>query len=95
MIAQSVVEVVFATSQTNDLITTSLAHILPPLVCQYSMGVLVQLDGTRTYRMALLPVTVYLAWRATFVDMSGGDPTRAHMNVTLIVSITRSILHAI
>ena len=59
------------------------------------MGVLVQLEGTRTYRMALLPVTVYLAWRATFVDMSGGDPTRAQMNITLVVSVTLSVLHAI
>lgn len=58
------------------------------------MGVLVQLDGTRFYRLALLPVTVWLAWRATLVDMSGGDPMKVQSNSMLIVSVTRSMFHA-
>lgn len=64
---------------------TFLAYVLPPFLCQYWMGVLVQLEGTRFYRMALLPVVVYLAWRGAFVDMSGGDPTQGQMNTVLIV----------
>ena len=93
-IAQSIVEGVFAMSQTVCLTkATFLVYILPPFACQYLMGVLVQLEGTRTYRIALLPVAVSLAWRATFVDMSGGDPTKAPMDFTLIVSSTCSVLH--
>ena len=57
------------------------------------MGVLVQLEGTRFYRLAFLPITVWLAWRATFVDMSGGDWTQVQTNSILIVCMTRSVLH--
>ncbi|KAI9463910.1 hypothetical protein HD554DRAFT_2222504 [Boletus coccyginus] len=88
MVVQSLsVLEVFAMSQTIDLITTFLAYILPPLMCQYLIGVLVQLEGTRTYRMALLPVTMCLAWRATFMDMSGGGETKAQMNTTLVTQM--------
>jgi hypothetical protein len=50
------------------------------------MGVLIQLEGTRSYRLALLPVTLYLAGRAAFVDMSGGDPTNAQMDSMLVMT---------
>ncbi|KAG9308680.1 hypothetical protein JVU11DRAFT_11637 [Chiua virens] len=50
------------------------------------MAVLVQLSGTRFYRLALLPVTVWLAWRGAFVDMSGGDVKQAQANTMIIVS---------
>jgi hypothetical protein len=81
-------------SQTIGLTkATFLAYILPPFVCQYLLGVLVQLEGTRSYRLALLPVTFCLAWRATFVDMSGGDPIKNQMNTMLVVSATRAMLH--
>ncbi|KAG9308682.1 hypothetical protein JVU11DRAFT_11639 [Chiua virens] len=66
---------------------TFLAYIIPPFVCQYSMGVLVQLEGTRYYRLALLPVMVWFAWRATFVDLSGGDITQAQQNAQLITQM--------
>lgn len=86
-IAQSVVEDLFAMSHTVALTkATFLAYILPPFVCQYLMGVLVQLEGTHTYRLALLPITLCLAWRATFVDVSGGDPARTQSNSMLVVS---------
>ena len=82
-------------SQTIALTkATFLAYILPPFVCQYLLGVLVQLEETRFYRLALLPVTLCFAWRATFVDMSGGDATKTQMNTQLVVSVTRSMLHA-
>lgn len=55
-------------------------------MCLYFMGVLVQLKGTRFYRLALLPVVVWFAWRGAFVDMSGGDPKQAQLNTALMVS---------
>lgn len=64
---------------------TFFAYIVPPFVCQYLMGMLVQFEGTRFYRLALLPLTVWLAWRATFVDMSGGDSAQIQTNSILIV----------
>ena len=59
------------------------------------MGVLVQLNGTRFYRLAFLPLIVWLSWRGIFVDMSGGDPRQVHMNTVLIVSDPGPVLHAI
>ena len=50
------------------------------------MGVLVQLKGTRFYRLALLPVLLWFTWHGIFVDMSGGNPKEAQMNNVLIVS---------
>jgi hypothetical protein len=81
------IEGVFAMSQKIALTkATFLAYIAPPVVCLYVMGVLVQLKGTHFYRLALLPVVVWLAWRGIFVDMSGGDPRQAQTNTVLIVS---------
>ncbi|KAF8438370.1 hypothetical protein L210DRAFT_3646664 [Boletus edulis BED1] len=76
---------IFGASQKIGLTTaTFIGYIVPPLMCQYFMGVLVQLEGTRFYRFALLPVLVWFAWRGMFVDMSGGDPKQGQMNVGLI-----------
>jgi hypothetical protein len=89
-------EGVFAASQKIALTkTTFLAYIVPPVVCLYFMGVLVQLKGTRFYRLAFLPALVWLAWRGIFVDMSGGDPRQADVNNVLIVSDPGLVLHAI
>jgi len=60
-------------------------HILPPAVCLYFMGVLVQLEGTRLYRLAFLPVVVWFAWRGMFVDMSGGNPRQAGVDSTFVM----------
>lgn len=87
MTSQTVQDMVFATSQKIAFTKASfLAYILPPFVCQYLMGVLVQLEGTRFYRLALLPIIVWLSWRGLFIDMSGGDPKQAQMNTVLVVS---------
>ena len=59
------------------------------------MGVLVQLNGTRFYRLAFLPVVVWFAWRGIFVDMSGGDPRQVYMNTVLIVSDPGPVLYVI
>jgi len=88
-------EGVFATSQKIALTrATFLVYILPSLACLYLMGVLVQLKGTQFYRVALLPVLVWFAWRGIFVDMSGGDPRQAQMNTVLVVSESDLVLHA-
>lgn len=80
-------ESVFAMSQKIALTrATFLAYILPPVMSLYFMGVLAQLKGTRFYRLAFLPVILWFAWRAAFVDMSGGDLKLAQMNTVLIVS---------
>ena len=90
------VEGVFAASQKIALTrATFLAYILPPEVCLYVMGVLIQLQGTRFYRLAFLPVVVWFAWRGIFVDMSGCNPRLAEMNTVLIVSDPGLVLHAI
>jgi hypothetical protein len=59
------------------------------------MGVLVQLKGTHFYRLAFLPVVVWLAWRGISVDISGGDHKQAQMNTVLIVSDPDPVSHAI
>ncbi|KAF9228192.1 hypothetical protein BS17DRAFT_763737 [Gyrodon lividus] len=65
-----------------------LTYVLPVFACQYSMGVLVQLRGTRVYRAALLPILLWSAWRAsTSVDPSGGDPMQAQLNAVLITQM--------
>ena len=90
------VEGVFAPSQKVALTrTTFLAYILPLAMCLYLMGVLVQLKGTRLYRIAFLPAVVWFAWRGIFVDMSGGDPRQAQMNNLFIVSDPGPVLRAI
>ncbi|KAG8215148.1 hypothetical protein J3R82DRAFT_8639 [Butyriboletus roseoflavus] len=89
MPSQASVEGGFAVPREIGLTSaTFLAYILPPLVCQYLMGVLVQLNRTRFYRLALLPVTVWLAWRATLVDMSGGHPAKVQTNSMLITQMS-------
>ncbi|KAF8841623.1 hypothetical protein BDN67DRAFT_949207 [Paxillus ammoniavirescens] len=51
------------------------------------MGVLVQLRGTLVYRVALMPISLWLAWHASAsIDFSGGDPTRAQQNAAFAVS---------
>jgi hypothetical protein len=95
MTARSI-EGVFAVSKKIALTkTTFLAYIVPPAVCLYFMGVLVQIKGTHFYRLAFLPVIVWLAWRGIFVDMSGGDPRQADMNNSHIVSDPGPVLRGI
>lgn len=58
-----------------------LTSVLPAYVGQYLMAVLVITPGTRFYRLALLPVALYLAFKAaTTCDHSSGDPTQAFQN---------------
>ncbi|KAF8124321.1 hypothetical protein EV363DRAFT_1354174 [Boletus edulis] len=78
----------FGSSQNIGLTAaTLLSYIVPPLVCLYFMGVLVQFEGTRFYRFALLPVLVWFAWRGILVDTSGGDSKLGQMNTVLITHV--------
>ncbi|KAF8552901.1 hypothetical protein OG21DRAFT_1442750 [Imleria badia] len=51
-------------------ITTFISHVLPPILCYFLMAVLAITPQTQTIRLALCPVVVLLALRATVpVDM--------------------------
>ncbi|KAH7882093.1 membrane bound O-acyl transferase family-domain-containing protein [Phlebopus sp. FC_14] len=80
---------VFFSTRKSALTTQSfLSFILPVIALQYSMGVLVQLKGTAIYRMALLPVLLWSAFRAAnSIDLSGGNPMQAHNNATFIAQM--------
>ena len=94
MTAHSVASMFSASQKIGLTRATFLAYILPPAACLYFMGVLVQLKGTRFYRLAFLPALLWLAWRGIFVDMSGGDPRQVGMDNMLIVSDSGPVLHA-
>lgn len=67
--------------------TTFVLYILPPLVCYCLAAVLAITPQTRTIRVALGPLVVLLASRATLsVDMSLGRLERRFLNVDLVVS---------
>ena len=52
------------------------------------MAVLVQLPRTSLYRVALLPVVYWLAFRASVsLDLSWNDPSYAQFNEGLAVSL--------
>ncbi|KAF9238542.1 membrane bound O-acyl transferase family-domain-containing protein [Melanogaster broomeanus] len=73
-----------------------LTYILPVVACQYSMAVLVQLKGTQVYRLALLPIMLWFAWRASVsVNSSGGDPSRAMHNSGLSAVMFAAALRSI
>lgn len=56
-------------------------------ICYYAMAVLVILPNTRHYRIYLLPIGSYLAFRAaTMYDYSGGDPAQKFQNFGQCVS---------
>jgi hypothetical protein len=59
---------------------------IPPLLSFYVTAVLVQLPGTRWIRIALLPVTISLSFRAsTQLDLSFGYDTLMLLNVVFSV----------
>ena len=58
-----------------------ISGVLPVYLCYYIMALLVILPGTRYYRLALLPIGLYLAFRAgTTYDVSCGDPAQKYRN---------------
>lgn len=68
---------------------------LPVVLGYYVMAVLVQLPRTRLYRLAFLPVVLWLAIRAGMtLDFSQGRSDKAYLNQGLVVSLAhRSYMH--
>jgi hypothetical protein len=65
--------------------------VLPALVAYFLTAFLVCRPETRTYRIALLPVTLLLIWRAAVgYDMTGGDERINHINLGIGVSMSLS-----
>ena len=59
----------------------------PAYLCYFLMAMLVLKPGTRIYRLALLPIALYAAFKAaTMYDHSSGDPTQAFQNFGQCVS---------
>ncbi|KIJ18059.1 hypothetical protein PAXINDRAFT_71482 [Paxillus involutus ATCC 200175] len=79
----------FSTSQRASLtIDSFLTYVLPVFACQYLMGVLVQLRGTYVYRVALLPILLWLAWQASAsIDCAGGDRKQAQLNAVFVIQM--------
>jgi hypothetical protein len=64
-------------------------HVLPVHACYYAAAVLVQMPRTRVFRVALLPVTLCLAWIAGVAfDLSGGDPKYDFLSFGQCVSLS-------
>ncbi|KAI6039567.1 hypothetical protein EDC04DRAFT_2568328 [Pisolithus marmoratus] len=63
-------------------ICTLFTHVLPPCFSYYVVAVLVILPDTRTLRVAMWPLIIFLAFRAAVsVDFSFEDPRQTHLNV--------------
>lgn len=62
-------------------IYTLLTYVLPAFLSYYIVAVLAILPGTRMLRLAIWPLTVFLAFRAAVsVDFSGKNPQRTYIN---------------
>ncbi|KAI6147993.1 membrane bound O-acyl transferase family-domain-containing protein [Pisolithus tinctorius] len=63
-------------------------YVLPIFAMQYFMGALVQLKNTALLRIALLPVVLWLAWRAvSALDFSCGNHEKAQANAIFVSHI--------
>ncbi|EGN98972.1 hypothetical protein SERLA73DRAFT_108219 [Serpula lacrymans var. lacrymans S7.3] len=63
-------------------------YFLPLLVSYYALAVLVQLPRTYLFRLALLPITLWLAFRAGVnLDLSWADPQRSFLNQGLVLGM--------
>ncbi|KAI5984668.1 membrane bound O-acyl transferase family-domain-containing protein, partial [Pisolithus albus] len=63
-------------------------YILPIFAMQYFMGTLVQLKNTALFRVALLPIVPWLAWRAvSALDLSCGIHEKAQANAIFVSHI--------
>ncbi|KAI6151258.1 hypothetical protein BKA82DRAFT_1005759, partial [Pisolithus tinctorius] len=77
------------TSGTLPLnIYTLVAYVLPACLSYYVVAVLVILPGTRTPRVALWPIIVFLAFRVVmFIDFSCGNPQRSYLNFGFTIAM--------
>ncbi|KIK18576.1 hypothetical protein PISMIDRAFT_180257 [Pisolithus microcarpus 441] len=83
-------------SGTHDIVTEKICptgkdavvYILPIFAMQYFMGTLVQLKNTALFRVALLPIVPWLAWRAvSALDLSCGIHEKAQANAIFVSHI--------
>ncbi|KAI6164112.1 hypothetical protein EDD17DRAFT_1725094 [Pisolithus thermaeus] len=77
-------------------IYTFLAYILPAFLSYYIVAVLVILPETRMLRVALWPVTVFLAFRAAVtVDFSCKNPERTYINFGFAFAMFYIVMRAL
>lgn len=69
-------------------ITTFVSYVVPPLACYVLAAVLVIIPQTRTFRFALWPVVMLLAFRAISVDLSQGNPEQKFLNIDYVVRLS-------
>lgn len=56
-------------------------YAVPAYMSYYAMAVLVMLPGTRVYRLAFLPLALYVLFRSVVhCDASSGVPEYNHLN---------------
>lgn len=74
-------------SNKIPLNTSSALSVLLPLISLYFVTALLTIQpGTVFWRRLLLPFTLWFALRAgTSLDISGGDPAKAHANQSFTV----------
>ena len=81
------------------LVPTFITELLPPLVCYYATAILVLLPGTLPIRLALWPITIWTAFRAsTQLDLAAGWPSEerlVYMNQGLLVRFILALLQAL
>ena len=72
---------------TRQPLSVQSVHLfLTPLLCQYATAILVILPRTFFLRLAILPITLFCAFRAsTQLDLAPGDARFAHLNHTYVV----------
>ncbi|KAH7873903.1 membrane bound O-acyl transferase family-domain-containing protein [Lentinula edodes] len=81
-----------------DFLSVSLV-IIPPVISYYVLSVLICLPGTRTWRNGLMPIVLFLAYRAaTTVDLSFANERMVYLNKGLVLAMSilsfRSIVWA-
>jgi hypothetical protein len=60
--------------------------LLTPLLCYYATAILVILPRTFLVRLAILPITLFCAFRAsTQLDLAPGDARFAYLNQAHVV----------
>ncbi|KAL4068169.1 hypothetical protein J3A83DRAFT_4097323 [Scleroderma citrinum] len=71
---------------------STIIYLLPACLSYFVTAILVILPGTRTLRIALWPLILLLAFRATVcVDLSNGDPQRTYLNMVMLCITIRTL----
>jgi hypothetical protein len=82
-----------ATARAPLTIENFVFNVVPPVVCYFITAFLVLLPRTQPIRVAIWPITAFLAFRAAgSLDMSMASPKRRFINIDLQVSSPRRCL---